>query len=154
MESVAAQNHLEALLYLGDWNIADNNPKKDSKKSTQFYHKAALEKNEARMKLGLVIFKVGGSRVTLSVGYIGSNAAEKGCLGRHKVGEAWVDHKKNGNAIAYIWMFIAGNLGHKVASNRRDEIAGVIGIDSVVGLQSIAKPMAKKIAEKKVVKTR
>ena len=29
MESVAAQNHLEALLYLGDWNIAaDNNPKK------------------------------------------------------------------------------------------------------------------------------
>ena len=61
MESVAAQNHLEALLYLGDWNIADNNPKKDSKKSTQFYHKAALEKsNEARMKLGLIYSRSGG----------------------------------------------------------------------------------------------
>ena len=62
-------------------------------------------------------------------------AAEKGYLEAiYKVGEAWVDHKKNGNAIAYIWMFIAGNLGHKDASHRRDEIAGVIGIDSVVGL--------------------
>ena len=155
MESVAAQNHLEALLYLGDWNIADNNPKKDSKKSTQFYHKAALEKsNEARMKLGLSYIQGRGVPSNFERGiYWLERAAEKGYLEAiYKVGEAWVDHKKNGNAIAYIWMFIAGNLGHKDASHRRDEIAGVIGIDSVVGLQSIAKPMAKKIAEKKVVK--
>ena len=155
MESVAAQNHLGALLYLGDWNIADNNPKKDSKKSTQFYHKAALEKsNEARMKLGLSYIQGRGVPSNFERGiYWLERAAEKGYLEAiYKVGEAWVDHKKNGNAIAYIWMFIAGNLGHKDASHRRDEIAGVIGIDSVVGLQSIAKPMAKKIAEKKVVK--
>ena len=155
MEAVAAQKHLEALLYLGDWNIADNNPKKDSKRSTHFYHRAALEKsNEARMKLGLSYIQGRGVPSNFERGiYWLERAAEKGYLEAiYKVGEAWVDHKDNGNATAYIWMFIAGNLGHKNASHRRDEIAAVIGIDSVVGLQSVAKPMAKKISENKVVK--
>ncbi|MEX0336692.1 tetratricopeptide repeat protein [Vibrio tubiashii] len=155
MESAAAQDHINALVFLGDWYIAANNPDKSPSKSTDYYRKAAeLRSNEGRMKLGLNYIQGRGVASNFERGiYWLERAAEKGHLdAMYKAGEAWMDQKPNGNALAYIWLFLAGQLGHEPARNLRDQVALNIGVDTVVGLQSLAKPMVKRISDNKVSK--
>ena len=49
-------------------------------------------------------------------------------------------------------MFLAGQLGHEPARVLRDQVALNLGVDTVVGLQSLSKPILKKIKDKKVSK--
>lgn len=155
MESAAEQNHLDALIFLGDWYIAGNNPEKNPQKSTECYHRAAeLRSNEGRMKLGINYIQGRGVASNFERGvYWLERAAEKGHLeAMYKLGETWMENKPNGNALAYIWLFLAGQLGHEPARQLRDQVALNIGVDTVVGLQSLAKPMVKKIRDNKVSK--
>ncbi|KLN66715.1 tetratricopeptide repeat protein [Vibrio sp. VPAP30] len=155
MESAAEQNYLDALIFLGDWFIAANNPEKNPVKSTDYYRRAAeLRSNEGRMKLGINYIQGRGVVSNFERGiYWLERAAEKGHLeAMYKLGEVWMDHKPNGSALAYIWLFLAGQLGHDPARALRDQVALNIGVDTVVGLQSLAKPMVKKIRDNKVSK--
>ncbi|TMX45942.1 tetratricopeptide repeat protein [Vibrio sp. Hep-1b-8] len=155
LESAAQQNHIPSLLFLGDWCLSDNNPQKSPSRSTDYYRRATdLKSNEGRMKLGTNYIHGHGVPSNFNLGcYWLERAAEKGYLeAMYKAGETWMDQRPNGNAIAYIWLFLASQLGHDPARALRDQVALNIGVDTVVGLQSLAKPMIKKIRENKVNK--
>jgi TPR repeat protein len=155
LESAAQQNHIPSILFLGDWCLSDNNPQKSPSRSTDYYRRAAdLKSNEGRMKLGTNYIQGHGVPSNFNLGcYWLERAAEKGHLeAMYKAGETWMDQRPNGNAIAYIWLFLASQLGHDPARALRDQVALNIGVDTVVGLQSLAKPMIKKIRDNKVNK--
>lgn len=155
LESAAQQNHIPSILFLGDWCLADNNPQKSPSRSTDYYRRAAdLKSNEGRMKLGSNYIHGHGVPSNFNLGcYWLERAAEKGHLeAMYKAGETWMDQRPNGNAIAYIWLFLASQLGHDPSRALRDQVALNIGVDTVVGLQSLAKPMIKKIRDNKVNK--
>lgn len=154
-ESAAQHNHIGSILFLGDWCLSDNNPQKSRTLSFEYYRRAAeLKSNEGRMKLGMNYIRGYGVASDFNLGcYWLERAAEKGYLdAMYKAGETWMEQRPNGNAIAYIWLFLAGQLGHESARVLRDQVALNIGVDTVVGLQSLAKPMIKKIRENKVSK--
>ncbi|NVD08810.1 sel1 repeat family protein [Vibrio sp. JPW-9-11-11] len=155
MESAAEQSYVDAIIFLGDWWISPNNSNKNPTKSSEYYHHAAtLKSNEGRMKLGLNYIKGVGVPFDFERGcYWIERAAEKGHLeAMYRAGETWMEQRPNGNAIAYIWLFLAAQLGYEPARNLRDQVALNIGVDTVVGLQSLAKPIIKKIRERKVSK--
>lgn len=155
LESAAQQNHIPSILFLGDWCLSDNNPQKSPSRSTDYYRRAAdLKSNEGRMKLGTNYIQGHGVPSNFNLGcYWLERAAEKGHLeAMYKAGETWMEQRPNGNAIAYIWLFLASQLGHDPARALRDQVALNIGVDTVVGLQSLAKPMIKKIRDNKVNK--
>lgn len=155
IESAAKQNFVDAINFLGDWYIAPNNPQTNPTKSTDYFRRAAaLKSNEGRMKLGLNYIYGRGVAVSHEKGcYWLERAAEKGYLeAMYRAGEAWMDYRPNGNSIAYIWLFLAAQLGYEQARLLRDQVALNIGVDTVVGLQALSKPMLKKIREKKVSK--
>ncbi|MFM2587269.1 tetratricopeptide repeat protein [Vibrio sp. TBV020] len=153
MEQAAKENYVDALVFLGDWWAPDNN--NDPTKSTSYYRRATeLKSNEGRMKLGLNYINGVGVASNFARGcYWLERAGEKGHLeAMYKAGEIWMGQKPNGNAISYIWLFLAAQLGHEPSRALRDQVALQIGVDTVVGLQSLSKPMLKKIRENKVGK--
>ncbi|MGD8110975.1 tetratricopeptide repeat protein [Vibrio sp. TRT 21S02] len=155
IEDAAKQNHLDSMIFLGDWYQSPNNPEREPNQSIEWYRKAAqLKSNEGRMKLGLCYVHGTGVAANFDKGcYWLERAAEKGYTeAMYKAGETWMDTSTNGNAIAYIWLFLAGQLGHDGARMLRDQVALNIGVDTVVGLQSLSKPMLKRIKENKVGK--
>jgi TPR repeat protein len=155
MEAAAAQGYIDAMLFLGDWWISDSNSHVDATKSIEYYRVAAqLRSNEGRMKLGLSYINGLGVSADHAKGcYWLERAAEKGHLeAMYAAGEAWMDFRPNGSAIAYIWLFLASQLGYERAKGLRDRVALNIGVDTVVGLQGLSKPMMKKIRENKVGK--
>lgn len=155
LESVAAQGHIDAMNFLGDWFISDNNPKPNPSSSIEYYRRAArLRSNEGRMKLGLSYLQGRGVKADHAKGcYWIERAAEKGFLeAMFCAGEAWMDYRPNGAAIAYIWLFLASQMGYEPARILRDRVALNIGVDTVVGLQAVSKPMLKKVRENKVGK--
>ncbi|WP_339389836.1 tetratricopeptide repeat protein [Vibrio neptunius] len=155
LKQAAEQNYIDALIFLGDWYASSHNPDPKPRLSTEYYHKAAvLRSNEGRMKLGLnYIHGIGVAADHAKGCYWLERAAEKGHSdAMYNAGEAWMNHRPNGNAIAYIWLFLAGHCGHEPARVLRDQVALNIGVDTVVGLQSLSKPILKKIKDKKVSK--
>ncbi|WP_260260509.1 tetratricopeptide repeat protein [Vibrio intestinalis] len=155
MEQAAKQRHLEAILFLGDWFIAHNNPDPSPSTSTEWFRRAtAMRSNEGRMKLGLNYIHGLGVAADHAQGcYWLERAAEKGYTpAMVRLGEIWVDHGGSGRCIAYIWLFLAGQLGNDEARMMRDKVALNIGVDTVVGLQALSKPMLKRIRENKVSK--
>lgn len=153
MEQAANENYVDALVFLGDWWAPDNN--NDPAMSTSYYKRATeLKSNEGRMKLGLNYINGVGVASNFDRGcYWLERAAEKGHLeAMYKAGEVWMGQKSNGNAISYIWLFLSAQLGHEPSRALRDQVALQIGVDTVVGLQSLSKPMLKKIRENKVGK--
>ncbi|MCG9596197.1 sel1 repeat family protein [Vibrio sp. Isolate25] len=155
MKQAAEQNYLDALIFLGDWFASAHNPEPNPRLSTEYYQQAASQRsNEGRMKLGLNYIRGIGVTANFSRGcYWLERAAEKGYTdAMYSAGEAWMDQRPNGNSIAYIWLFLAGQLGHEQARILRDQVALSIGVDTVVGLQSLSKPILKKIRDNKVSK--
>lgn len=155
LESAANHNHIESLVFLGDWWISENNPNPDPALSFEYFRKAAhLKSNEGRMKLGMSYLKGLGVPASHEKGcYWIERAAEKGYVqAMYMAGEAWIDYRPNGNAIAYIWLFLASQLGYAPAKVLRDKVTMNIGVDTVVGLQGLTRPILKKIRENRVGK--
>ena len=155
LKSASAQNHIESMIFLGDWYVSENNSNPEPNLAIEYYRRAAqLRSNEGRMKLGMSYIKGIGVPTDHAIGcYWLERAAEKGHLdAMYLAGEVWMDYRPNGNAIAYIWLFLASQLGYERAKPLRDRVALNIGVDTVVGLQGLSKPMMKKIRENKVSK--
>ncbi|MCF4173632.1 tetratricopeptide repeat protein [Vibrio sp. McD22-P3] len=148
IQEVAEEGNLEAILYMGDWSISPDNPTPSPKQSTLWFEKAAEKQSEEGMtKLGLNYLNgVGVEQNTDRACYWLERAAEKGNVeAMYYAGEAWRDIKPNGAAIAYIWLFMSAYLGYEAAKSARDSVGSTLGVDSVVGLQSLAKPVIKKL---------
>ncbi|WP_353498817.1 tetratricopeptide repeat protein [Vibrio sp. CB1-14] len=155
IQEVAEEGNLEAILFMGDWSISPENPVPSPKQSTQWFEKAADKQSEEGMtKLGLNFLNgVGVEQDGQRACYWLERAAEKGNVeAMYFSGEAWRDVKPNGAAIAYIWLFMSAYMGYEPAKSARDAVGSTLGVDSVVGLQSLAKPVLKKLQFGPVVK--
>ncbi len=155
VEEAAMSGNTEAMIYMGDWCMSKNNNNKSPEGSTKWF-KLAADKGcaEAKVKLGLNYINGVGVPKNHSKGcYWLECAAEKSNPeAMFRAGEAWAEYGEHGNSIAYIWLFLAAHFGYEEAKPLRDKVGSNIGVDSVVGLQSLAKPIMKKLANKSVAK--
>lgn len=155
MEEAAKMQYIPAMLFLGDWFTAPNNPTPSASAAFDWYLQATkLKSNEGRMKLGLSYIHGVGVEADFYQGcYWLERAGEKGYTpAMLQAGEHWLEQGGQGKFIAYIWLFLAGQLGNEDARLLRDQVSLTISVDTVVGLQSLAKPMLKRIRENKVGK--
>ncbi|MBF9003471.1 tetratricopeptide repeat protein [Vibrio nitrifigilis] len=152
----AAENRLiEAMIFLGDWATSKDNISQSPSDSTYWYYKAAkLDDKVGMMKLGLnYLHGIGVSIEHRKACYWLERSAEQGnAEAMYYAGDAWMDYGVNGNAISYIWLFLSAYFGFEPAAVLRDNVGTKIGVDSVVGLQSLAKPLQKKISTNSVHK--
>ena len=155
IQQAASENHIQSILFLGDWCSSAQNPQKKSRDSLVWYKTAAqLRSNAGRIKLGNCFLKGIGTKQDFNRGvYWLERAAEKGdSHAMYLAGEAWMEKGAHGSAIAYIWLFLSANFGYAQAKALRDQVGAEIGVDTIVGLQTFAKPMLKKIEDKTVSK--
>ncbi len=149
IETAAEEGCIDAMLYMGEWQLSPDNSAGRSADALYWFMKAA-EKDSAdgKIQVGLCYLNGIGTEKSMVKGcYWLERAAEGGSAkAMYHAGEAWKDKGKTGNAIAYVWLFLAANMGYQPARTLRDEVATNIGVDVVVGLQSIAKPLQRKLA--------
>ncbi|GAJ71446.1 FOG protein containing TPR repeat [Vibrio sp. JCM 18904] len=150
IETAAEEGCIDAMIYMGgEWQLSPDNSAGRSADALYWFMKAA-EKDSAdgKIQVGLCYLNGIGTEKSMVKGcYWLERAAESGSAkAMYHAGEAWKDKGKTGNAIAYVWLFLAANMGYQPARTLRDEVATNIGVDVVVGLQSIAKPLQRKLA--------
>lgn len=150
----AANNlHIESMLYMGEWCTSSDNISPSAQEAFYWYSKAAhLGSLDAQIKLGMCYLQaIGVTQDHSKACYWLEKAAEQGSPeAMYLAGQAWIDHPDSGNDVAYIWLFLSAAFGHKSAIALRDKIGTKIGVDSVVELQFIAKPLQRKIANRQV----
>lgn len=149
MQSAANEGFINAILFLGDWCQSPDNFDRKPEDAIYWYRKAAeLNSSTGRMKLGLCYLEGKGITADHSKAcYWLERAAEQGNNeAMYHAAQAWIDRGSSGNAVAYIWAFLSAHFGYEPAKSLRDQVGSNIGVDSVVGLQALAKPMVKKIA--------
>lgn len=153
IQEVAEEGNIDAQLYMSDWYVAESNPTPNSALAAEWSYKAANNGSiEGMIRLGRHYAEGQGveqnhTRAT----YWLERAAETGS-GRAQfyAGELWADSDAQGNALAYIWFFLSAHSGFSKAKKRRDEIGNVIGIDAIVGLQGLTKPILARLEEGKI----
>ncbi|TKF32914.1 sel1 repeat family protein [Vibrio kanaloae] len=155
IEESAAGGNSEAMLFMGDWCLDKENPDYSAESAVAWYHKAA-DKNSLEGKIKLGSCYLNGIGVESNHGeaiYWFETAAEKNSAeAMFRAGEAWIDHGENGNAIAYIWLFLSAHFGYSDAKHLRDKVGGELGVDAVVGLQALTKPIMTKLTQEAITK--
>lgn len=155
IQDAAERKHIEAIIYMGDWCISKDNVSPSPGDSTYWYSKAAKRNSlEGMMKLGINYLRGVGVTANHDRGcYWLERASEKGhAESMYHAAEAWIDRGSNGNSIAYIWLYLSAHFGYEPARTMRDKVGSNMGVNSVVGLQALARPLQKKIATGKVNK--
>ncbi|WP_440878259.1 tetratricopeptide repeat protein [Vibrio natriegens] len=149
IEEAADEGCVDAMLYMGEWQLSPENTSGHSADALYWFMKAAEKDSIAgKIQVGLCYTKgIGTEKSMLKGRYWLESAAELGSAeAMYYAGEAWKDSSKTGNAIAYIWLFLSASMGFEAARILRDKVAGNIGVDVVVGLQVIAKPLQRMLA--------
>jgi len=155
IQEAAENDHIESIIFMGAWCVSPDNLSPSPADSTYWYSKAAkLNSLKGMMYLGLNYLKGVGVPANYEKGcYWLERAAEKAHPeSMFHAGEAWMDRGANGNSVAYIWLYLAAHFGHEEARALRDKVGGKMGVNSVVGLQALARPLQKKIATGRVNK--
>ncbi len=155
IEAAAEEGSVDAMLYMGEWQASPENSAGQNADTLYWYKKAASRGSaEGKIQVGLCYLNGTGTEKSLQKGrYWLERAAESGSAkAMYHAGEAWKDTSRAGNAIAYIWLFLSSNLGYEPARIVRDRVSANIGVETVVGLQAIAKPIQKKLATGSVKK--
>ncbi|MFG0605315.1 sel1 repeat family protein [Vibrio mimicus] len=155
IQEAAEANFIDAILFMGSWCVSKDNIAPTPADSTFWYSKAAnMGSAEGMMRLGQnLLHGVGGASDFPKACYWLERASEKGHPeAMYHAGEAWIDRGAHGNPIAYIWLFLSSSMGYEKAKNLRDMIGGRMGVESIVGLQSLAKPLQRKLASGSVTK--
>lgn len=153
MQEAAEKNVIDAILFMADWCVAKDNPSPSPSDSNYWLYQAVTMGNTAAMmKLGLHYLNgIGVSSDHRKACYWLERASERGSReAMFHAGHAWMDYGTNGNEIAYIWFFLSAMCQYEPAKAIRDAVGAKIGVESVVGLQSLAKPLHKKIINKDV----
>ncbi|NDJ81029.1 sel1 repeat family protein [Vibrio campbellii] len=149
IEEAADEGCIPAMLYMGEWQLSPENTSGQLADALFWFMKAAEQDSaDGKIQVGLCYLNGIGTEKSMVKGcYWLERAAECGSAeAMYHAGEAWKDTGKTGNAIAYVWLFLSANMGYEPARVVRDEVASNIGVDVVVGLQSIAKPLQRKLA--------
>ncbi len=155
IQEAAERKHIDAIIFMGDWCVSKDNISPSPGDSTYWYSKAAKRNSlEGMMKLGINYLKGVGVPADHNKGcYWLERASEKGhAESMYHAAEAWADRGANGNSIAYIWLYLSAHFGYEPARTLRDKVGSNMGVNSVVGLQALARPLQKKIATGKVNK--
>lgn len=155
IEESATGGNTEAMLFMGEWCLDKENPDYSAESSFEWYQKAADKNNlDGKIKLGLSYLNgVGVEPNHGEAVYCFETAAEKNSAeAMFRAGEAWIDHGEHGNAIAYIWLFLSAHFGYSEAKQLRDKVGGELGVDAVVGLQALTKPIMTKLTQEAVTK--
>jgi uncharacterized protein len=148
IEKAANGNYIAAQIYLGDGCSSPTNHLLQAPDSLFWYAKAAKFKSaEAMMKLGLNYLNgVGTDKNHDKASYWLEAGAELGnSEAMYHAGKAWIDHGQYGNSISYVWLFMSAQSGYEPAKIARDDVGNRIGVDSIVLLQNLARPLLKKI---------
>ena len=149
IEEVANDDHIEAQIYMGDWFIAESNMQPNPKLSAEWHFKAAQQNSiDGQIKLGEHYRNgVGVAKNIDRATYWFELAAEQAdAKAQYYAGDVWIGRGNKGNAIAYLWLFLSAYFGYEPAKSRRDDVGNILGVDAVVGLQGMAKPLLKKLA--------
>jgi len=155
IEEVAEEGNIEAQLFIGDWYIAESNMNPNPKLSAEWHFKAAQQNSsEGQWKLGIHYRDGKGVEKNLTRAiYWFEVAAEQGnAEAQYLAGDVWVGRGSKGNAIAYLWLFLSAYFGHEAAKQRRDDVGNILGVDAVVGLQAMAKPLLRKLSDGALMK--
>jgi len=155
IQDAAESSYIDAILFMGNWCISHDNMSPSPGDSTYWYSKAAkLNSLKGMMNLGLNYIRGVGVPANHEKGcYWLERAAEKGhAESMYYAADAWIDRGPSGNSIAYIWLYLSALLGFEPARGMRDKVGGKMGVNSVVGLQALARPLQKKISTGKVNK--
>lgn len=150
IEEVANSDHIEAQIYMGDWYIAEVNLHPDPKLSAEWHFKAAQQNSiEGQIKLAEHYRDgIGVEKNVLRATYWYELAAEQADpKAQFFAGDIWVGRGSKGNAIAYLWLYISAYFGYEPAKTRRDDVGNILGVDAVVSLQEMAKPLLRKLAD-------
>ncbi|MGF1754102.1 sel1 repeat family protein [Vibrio makurazakiensis] len=153
-ESANAEN-LEAMIYMGEWSLSSDNSERSPEASTRWFKRAAKKDSvEGKIKLGLNYINGIGTAKNHKQGCYWLESAAEQCSeeAMFHAGEAWAEHGEHGNSIAYIWLFLSAHFGYEKAKFSRDKVGSNLGVDSVVGLQALAKPLMKKLGSNSVTK--
>ncbi|MDB1125687.1 tetratricopeptide repeat protein [Vibrio algarum] len=150
IEEVANGDHIEAQIYMGDWYNAEANLHPNPKLSAEWHFKAAQQDSiEGQIKLGEHYRDgIGVEKNILRATYWYELAAEQADpRAQYFAGDIWIGRGSKGNAIAYLWLYISAYFGYEKAKARRDDVGNILGVDAVVGLQEMAKPLLRKLAD-------
>jgi TPR repeat protein len=150
IEEVANEDNISAQIYMGDWYIAEANANPEPKLSAEWHFKAA-QQNSVEGQIKLAQHYRDGVGVEKNIGratYWYEVAAEQADpKAQFFAGDIWIGRGSKGNAIAYLWLFLSAYFGYEPAKARRDDVGNILGVDAVVGLQAMAKPLLKKLAD-------
>ncbi|AUI87608.1 hypothetical protein BS333_14435 [Vibrio azureus] len=149
IEGAATEGYLPAIIYMGEWQSSPQNAHPKPNDALSWFVKA-VEQGSTEGKINLArcyLQGIGAQHSLLNGRYWLERAAEDGHVeAMYLAGEAWLEQEDTGKFIAYIWLFLSTSLGFDKARPLRDDVASQIGIDVVVGLQSIAKPILHKLS--------
>ena len=150
MKELAEEDYVDAQVFIGDWYVAESNPEPNPKLAAEWHFRAAQMSNqEGQIKLGHHYRDGVGVRINrIRASYWYERAGEQGNNeAQYYAGEIWAGQGANGNLVAYIWFFLSAHLGYEAAKTRRDEVGNLIGVDIIIGLQDMVKPIVKKLQE-------
>lgn len=151
----ADADHIPAQLFIADWYVAEANPQPNGKLAAEWNLRAAMLDNvEAQIRIGKQYAEGHGVPADpKKATYWLEVAAESGdAKAQYFAGEMGADTNEKGNSIAYIWLWIAAKNGVEAALSRRDHVGHLVGVDAVIGLQSIAKSLFEKMNKGKIKK--
>lgn len=155
IEEAATSGHTDAMLFMGDWCLDKDNSDYSPENAVEWFRMAA-DKHDLNGKIKLGLSYLNGLGVEKNHGqgcYWLERAAEKNNTeAMFHAGEAWIDHGEHGNAIAYIWLFLSAHFGYEPAKAQRDKVGANLGVDSIVGLQALTKPIMTKLSQEAVTK--
>lgn len=141
----AEKGALSAMLYLAD----EYKEQEGEGESALFWYQKACQLNSPQAMVGLghcYIKGIGTEESKIKGAYWFERAAEQGYPeAMYHAGMAWYGSGQVGNALAYVWLYLACHFGYEKARAPRDKVATTIGVDTVVGLQAIANPLIQKI---------
>lgn len=151
----AELDHIPAQLFIADWYVAESNPQPNAKLAAEWNLRAAMLDNiEAQIRIGKQYAEGRGVPIDpKKATYWLEVAAEAGdAKAQYFAGEMGADTNEKGNSIAYIWLWLAAKNGIEAAVSRRDHVGHLVGVDAVIGLQSMAKPLFEKMTRGQVKK--
>lgn len=144
--AAADKGVVDAQLFLGDWHVAENNPEKEPLMAMGWRVRAAINqdvrgciKTAFCYQSGVGVAKDRGRAI-----YWLERAAEAGSSeAQFLAAKMHLGSDANDAAIAYVWFSLAHAFGHNTAKAERDEVAQYVGIESILGAQSVANSVYK-----------